>query len=90
MMNYNDGDDNRNEDGNNDDNAASGSGSNRNIFDPMTKPWSCGGGLVNGGDIATSAAQYISTLLKMRNKLLHAKFGVFDWCRCHKKNHQFH
>ena len=67
MTNYDDGDDNRNKDGKNDD----------------TTPRSYGGGLGDDGDGATAAAHYISTILKMCNKLLYAKFGVFNWCRCY-------
>ena len=41
MTNHNDRDDDRNEDENYDDNAASGSGSDGLIFDPIATPWSC-------------------------------------------------
>ena len=75
MTNYDDGDDDRNEDRNDDNNAASGSRSDSLIFDPITTTRSSG----------TSVAHYISTILRMRHKLLYAKFGVLDWSRCHMK-----
>ena len=77
MTNYDDGDDDGNEDGNDDDNAASGSRSDSPIFDPITTPRSRG----------TSVAHYISTILRMRHKLLYAKFGVLDQCHYHMKKY---
>ena len=71
------GEDEGNEDKNDDDNAASGSGSDGPIFDRITTPRSRG----------TSAAHYIYTILKMRHKLMYAKFGVLDWCRYHMKKY---
>ena len=51
MTNYKDGDNNVdddiNKDGNDEDNAAFGSGSDGPIFDPIMAPWSRGGGSSN-------------------------------------------
>ena len=49
-----------NEDGNDDNNAAARSGSDGSIFDPITTPRSCGGGLGDDGDGAAAAAHYVS------------------------------
>ena len=56
---YEDGDNDGNEDGTNNDNAASGSGSDGLIFDPITTPWSCGGGLGDDGDGAAAVVYYV-------------------------------
>ena len=57
MTNHEDRDDggynNRNEDKNNDDNTASGSGSDVLIFDPIATPWSCLG-LTEEGWVTTT------------------------------------
>ena len=50
MTNYDHKDDDGNEDVSDDDNAASGSGSNGSIFDLITTPWSRGGGSGDDGD----------------------------------------
>ena len=88
--NYNGGDDdgydNRNEDANENDNAASGSGSDGTIFNPITAPLSPRGGSGDDGGGDAAAAQYISTLLKVCNKLIYEIFGVLDWCHCPTKN----
>ena len=63
MTNYHYGDDNidnnRNEDGNDDDNAASGSGSDGPIFDPIMTPRSNRGGSGNKGDGAAAVVHYV-------------------------------
>ena len=56
MMKYDDRYDVGNEDRNDDNNSASGSGSVGTIFDPIITPRSCGGLSVNGGDGAAAAA----------------------------------
>ena len=64
MTNYNDEDDNGdnygNKDGNDDDSAASESGSDGLIFDPVTMPWSRRGGSGDDDDGAAAAAHYVS------------------------------
>ena len=55
------------------------------IFDPITTPQSCGGGLGGNGDSALAAIHYISNLLNMCHKIIYTKFGILDWCRCHTK-----
>ena len=57
MTNYDDGDN----DGNKDDNAASGSGPDGPIFDPITTPWSRGGRSGDDGNGAAAVAHYVST-----------------------------
>ena len=61
MKKYNGEYDNIYNDGNDDDNAASGSGSNGLILDPITKPWYRGGGLGDDNNGATSTVHYVST-----------------------------
>ena len=65
MTNYDDGDENVDNDGNegehDDDNAASRSGSDDPIFDPITTPRSHGEALGNDLDGAASVAHYVST-----------------------------
>ena len=89
ITNYDGGDDNRDDSGNEDakdnDNDASGSGYDGPIFSPITTNLSLRGGSGNDGGGDTAAVQYISTLLKMCHKLLYATFGVLDWCHCHTK-----
>ena len=60
MTKYDNGYDDQNEDGNDNNNAASGSGSDGLIFDPIKTPWSPGGGSRNYGDGAVAKEQYIS------------------------------
>ena len=63
MTNYDDGDDDRdkngNKDRNNDNNADSISGYDGPIFDPITVPRSCGGGLGDDDDCAVDTAHYV-------------------------------
>ena len=47
--------------------------------------WSHRRGLGEYVDVSVTAENYISTLLKMCHKLMYAKFGVLEWCRCHMK-----
>ena len=61
MGKYDNGYDDENEDVNNDDNAASGSGSDVPIFNPITTPRSHGGGFGDDGDGAAATAHYVST-----------------------------
>ena len=90
MENYEDGDDDedddRKEDGNNDKNGASGSGYDGLIFNPITTPWSCGGGFFENGNNKEAVMNYICTLLNMYHKLLYAKFCLLDCCRCQTRN----
>ena len=72
-------------DGIDDNNAASTSGSNGLIIDPIIMHWFHGGGYGDDGDGAATTAHYISTFLKMCHKLLYANFDVLDWCLCHIK-----
>ena len=64
MMDYDDGDDNRNndgdKDGNNYGNAASGSGSDGPIFDWITTPRSSGGVSGDNGNGPAATAHYVS------------------------------
>ena len=89
MTNYyggdDDGYDNRNEDANDNDNAASGSGSDGSIFNPITTPLYLRGGFDDDGGGNAAAAHYIYTPLKMCYKLLYATFGFLDWCHFHMK-----
>ena len=96
MMKYDsrddDGDNYGNEDRNDDDNAAAGSGSDGMIFDPKTTPWSRL--VLTEEDWATAvmalqprSTMYIrvrlyiypiKTMVKMCHKLLYAKIGIMD------------
>ena len=66
-----------NEDGNDDENAASGSGSVGPIFDPITMPRSCGVGSGDNGDGTVAAAHYVST-----------RSTIYLPYKYHIKNHQ--
>ena len=79
------GDDDRKKDRNDEDNDAFGSDLDVPIFDLITTNRSYGGGSGNDVDVAAAVEQYICTILKMCHKLLYAKFGILDWCRCHMK-----
>ena len=87
MKNYDnrddEGDNNGNEDVNNNGNTYLESGFEGPVFDPITTPWSCGkiSGTNSGG--CYTCGHYISNILNMCHKLMCAKFGVLDWCRCH-------
>ena len=50
MKNYEDGDNDRNKDGNYDDNTTSGSVSDCPVFDLVTTPWLCGEGSSKDGN----------------------------------------
>ena len=90
-----DGDNGRNKDGNNDDNAASGLGSDGPIFDPIMTPRSLLGLAVEVKVTTTlrpRSLMYlhvgiylpykhpINAILIMCHKLLYAKIGVLDLC----------
>ena len=61
MTNYCNGDNDRNKDGNDNNNAAFGSGSNGPIFDSIMTHRSLGGGPGDDSDGAAAAAHYVST-----------------------------
>ena len=84
MTNYDDRDNNRNKDRNDDDNATSISGSYGPIFDPIMAllPW---------GTMYLCVGIYIypiKTLLKMCNKLLHAKLAFWTSVTATRKKPQ--
>ena len=58
---YDDEDHDGNEDGNNNDNAASVSVSDGPIFDPITTPHYCVRGVFNNGDSYVAVVHYVST-----------------------------
>ena len=60
MANYDNGDNDINEDGNDNNNAASVSGSNGSIFGPITTPRSHEEGSGNDGNGTAAAAHYMS------------------------------
>ena len=74
-MNQNAGYDDGNKDRNNDENAASGSGSDGPIFDPIMMPRSCGRSLVDNGNGNEDAVNYIS---KCRTIYLTNKYHIKD------------
>ena len=75
MTNYNDG----NEDGKDNGNDASGSGSDGPIFDTKLRRLSLvEEDLVTDDGGATDAAHYVYKLSKMCHRLMYEKFGVFD------------
>ena len=88
MANYDNGYNDMNEDGNDNDNAASVSGYDDTIFDTITIPWYPGGVRATIGTVLRPRLTMylrvglyiypIKTLLKMCHKLLYAKFGVFE------------
>ena len=69
---YNNGeevrDNDRNEDGNDNNNVTSGSGSDGLVFDPIATHWSHRGGSGGGDDGTAAAAAYISIRWNMINR----------------------
>ena len=56
MTNYNDGDENEKKDGNDNENAVYGPGSDGPIFDSITTPWYHGGGSGDDDEVALATA----------------------------------